>query len=236
MRLQELHLPGPEAYRAYLESHPDEWATLDSFCRITTSRFMRDPPVFDALGESVLPTLATAALERGAEELRAWSVGCASGEEPYSLSLLWHIMLQPRYPSLGMRIVASDADEQLVGRALLARFRRSSLKHVPTAWLQRAFGHSGEWFTLLEEYRARVTFQVQDVRAELPRGGFDFIMCRNLAFTYFDEDGQRSALERLLAVLRPGGALVIGARERLPPHGAELRPWEGAPGIHTTRS
>lgn len=231
-RVQALHLSGPQAYQAYLASHPDEWATLDSLCRITTSRFMRDPPVFEALGANVLPALATAAAEQGAGALRAWSVGCASGEEPYSLALLWQIEVQPRYPSLELRVVASDADPHLVERARRARFRRSSVKDVPAAWLQRAFDRSGEWFTLRDAYRLPVTFQVQDVRAALPEGAFDLILCRNLVFTYFDDAGRRRALERLLGALRAGGVLVIGAREELPGGVPQLRPWEGARGVY----
>jgi len=62
----------------------------------------------------------------------------------------------------------------------------------------------------------------------MPPGVFDLILCRNLAFTYFDEQGQSNALRRLLEHLRPNGALVLGRRESLPCDGCGLRPWAGA--------
>lgn len=70
-RLRQLGLAGPDPYRAYLETHPEEWAVLDGLCRVTISRFYRDRDVFDVLGEEVLPTLAEAARRHGEPALLA---------------------------------------------------------------------------------------------------------------------------------------------------------------------
>jgi hypothetical protein len=90
-RLRELDLETLRDYEAHLEAHPEEWATLDGFCRITISRFYRDRGVFDTLRDRVLPDLGSIAEARRASVIRAWSAGCASGEEPYSLSLAWEL-------------------------------------------------------------------------------------------------------------------------------------------------
>jgi chemotaxis protein methyltransferase CheR len=81
-RLAELRLDDLDAYRAQLAADPDEHARLDALCRIPISRFWRDRAVFEALGAEVLGGLADACARRAARELRAWSCGCASGEEP----------------------------------------------------------------------------------------------------------------------------------------------------------
>lgn len=224
-RVQQLHLGHLEAYRRYLEEHPDEWAVLDGFCPIPISRFLRDRPVFERLADEVFPVLAAAALGRSAAELRCWSAGCASGEEPYGLNLLWCQELAPRYPMLTCRIVATDVDAHLLERARDGRYRKSSLREVPPAWVARWFRCAGDWCELVPEGRAGVEFLRQDLRSTLPGGPFDLVLCRNLAFTYFDPALQRRTLERLLTTLRPGGALVIGRKERLPEGVAGVEPW-----------
>ena len=230
-RLAELHLGDPECYRAYLESHTEEWTILDSFCRIPTSRFLRDYEVFDLLGAEVLPALAEAASRRGDSQVRAWSAGCASGEEPYSLVLLWRFQLQPRFPDVSIEVIATDIDEQLLERAREARYRRSSLREVPRAWLEAAFISDGEWFTLRPEFRSQVEFRRADVRAELPHCAFDMILCRNLVCTYFDEPLSHGTLARMLSILRPGGALVIGHKEHLPAGLTGVETWAAPLGI-----
>lgn len=83
-RCRELGLPDGVAYRDYLVTHPTEWPIMASLCRISISRFYRDRAVFDQLAQVVLPVLAS-----GETELRCWSLGYASGEEAYTLNLIW---------------------------------------------------------------------------------------------------------------------------------------------------
>ncbi len=224
-RVAGLHLADCLAYRQYLETHPAEWTVLDSFCRIPISRLVRERLVFERLASDVLPTLAEAAAARGAAELRCWSAGCASGEEPYSLAILWQLVLAPRFPALSLRVTATDVDEQLLERARAAIYRRSSLREVLDEWIAAAFTLCDGLYALRPEFRAAVQFHQQDVRRLLPVGLFDLVLCRYVAFTYFDESLQRRTLERLLTVLRPGGALVIGLKERLPSGVEGIEPW-----------
>jgi chemotaxis protein methyltransferase CheR len=230
-RIEALRLCGPGGYERYLEAHPGEWATLDSFCRISVSRLVRDRAVFEALAARVLPDLASRALARGARQLRCWSAGCASGEEPYSLSILWKLELAHRFPGLALAVVATDVDDDLLARARTARYQKSSLREVPRAWVDAAFTRSGASFTLRPEFRNGVELSREDIRERMPAGPFDLILCRNLVFTYFDAAGQRRTLERMLDVLRPGGALVIGLKEHLP-SGADLLPYADDLGIY----
>ena len=88
-RIQALRLSGLAEYRWYLESHPDEWRVLDTLCHIIISRFSRDKQLYALLARQVLPKLAKQAQRHGENNLRIWSAGCASGEEPYSMSILW---------------------------------------------------------------------------------------------------------------------------------------------------
>jgi chemotaxis protein methyltransferase CheR len=109
-RARELGLSDLTAYRAYLETHPEEWAVLDQLTPITISRFHRDRGVFEHLAREVLPTLAARAINRGSDSLEIWSAGCAFGEEPYTLAILWEAELTHRFPSLPIRILSTDTD------------------------------------------------------------------------------------------------------------------------------
>jgi chemotaxis protein methyltransferase CheR len=80
-RVAALGLEDLDAYRAYLDAHPEEWEVLDALTPITISRFYRDRDVFARLEDDVLPALASAAAAAGRDGLRCWSAGCASGEE-----------------------------------------------------------------------------------------------------------------------------------------------------------
>src|SRR5574341_1404341 len=90
-RLRELGLSGLPEYRSYLEAYPSEWAGLDRLCWISISRFYRDKAVFQCLEREVLPQLAERASAGGEGEFRCWSVGCAAGEEAYTMAILWKL-------------------------------------------------------------------------------------------------------------------------------------------------
>jgi chemotaxis protein methyltransferase CheR len=222
-RIGELELTGHDAYREYLEAEPAEWECLAILCRVTISRFQRDREVFRVLVEEVLPRLAEC---RG--EVRAWSVGCASGEEPYTLSLLWRLRSDESLPGTELRILATDVDPAVLARAREARYPRGALRELAPESLERAFeAAEDEELRLREAFREGVTFRRQDVRREMPAGSFHLILCRNLVFTYFDEAEQRRILAGLLERLEPGGILVLGSHERLPEGTWPLEPRSG---------
>lgn len=234
-RLATLGLADLAAYRRRLDAQPDEWTALDGLCRVTVSRFHRDRATFAALGRQVLTCLAEAALARGERALRCWSAGCASGEEPYTLAILWRLEIERRYPGLTMEIIATDAEPAVLARARAARYARGSLRELPPHWLATAFEEDDGKHALKPGFRAPVRFRRQDIRGRMPPGPFDLILCRNLAFTYFDEAGQRRVLRRLVRRLVPGGALVLGGHERLPEN-HDLEPLRPGPSIWRKRA
>ncbi|HHH40032.1 MAG TPA: methyltransferase domain-containing protein [Sedimenticola sp.] len=224
-RLKTLGLADVEAYRRHLLAHPEEWSRLDALCRITISRFCRDRGLFQCLERQVLPVLGQNALARGDRRLHAWSAGCAGGEEPYTLAILWRLGLRPRLPDLTLHILATDADDRMLERARRACYQFSSMKELPPAWCRQAFVRSDDEFCLKAAFRSLVSFEQQDIRHQMPQGKFDLILCRNLVFTYFDTALQQQILEKIGRVIRPGGALVLGKHERLPAAAAGWSPW-----------
>jgi chemotaxis protein methyltransferase CheR len=183
--------------------------------------------VFDALRASVLPGLVDLAVARGDDRVRCWSAGCASGEEPYTLAMIWR---RDRYAA-GLEIVATDADEGLLGRAREGRYDYSSVKDLPAELRDNAFEEQDGRFALSEVFKLPVKFERRDVRDEPPPGNFHLVLCRNLAFTYFDDEGQRAVLRSVRGALVPGGFLVVGVHEELPGGAAEFESFEGQPAI-----
>jgi chemotaxis protein methyltransferase CheR len=231
-RLESLSLSTVANYQRYLETHPEEWTVLDSLCWISISRFYRDKAVFEFLEQEVLPSLARQALAEGGSTLRCWSIGCAGGEEPYSLSLLWKLKLQAQFPTVRLVIRATDIDDQAIGRAQRGCYPPSSLRDLPESWRAQGFDHRAEGFCIKPEFREPATFLKQDIRQAVPDERFHLILCRNLAFTYFDGPLQSDTLRRLVARMQVGSALLIGKTERLPDGEFGLVPWSQKEGIY----
>jgi chemotaxis protein methyltransferase CheR len=216
-RAAELGLGSFEAYRRRLLDDPEEWEALAPLCRVTISRFMRDRGLYAALARSVLPELARAAKDRARSAVRVWSAGCASGEEPYTLSILWRMELADRFPELELRVLGTDVDPVVIDRARAGVYPAGALRELSSDAVSRAFDPDPEGFRLRAPFRRGVRCQVQDLTRTMPAGPFDLLLCRNLVFTYFDVDVQGHLLRGLLRRLEEGGFLAIGAHERLPP-------------------
>lgn len=215
-RLKELQLADPPAYRAYLQKHPEEWRVVDGLCRVVVSRFYRDRLVYARLEQDVLPTLAARIGGEGGSRLRVWSAGCASGEEPYSVAMLWLLLLQARYPTISLEVLATDAEPQLLRRADAACYPHSSVKNLPMSWREQGFAKEKDRYCLRPAFKAPVRFQLHDIRGPVLEGPFHLILCRNLVFTYFDQELQLACLENLATALVPEGYLIVSPREQLP--------------------
>jgi chemotaxis protein methyltransferase CheR len=202
-------------YRDYLKAHPDEWNHLAGLCRITISRFYRDRAVFNALRWKVLPELASSRREEQRLELRCWCCGCASGEEVYTLKMLWSLC-EVDFPNLEFEITATDIDSHLLTRARQGVYPGSSLRELPLKWRSEFFKEETGAFRIKGSLTDRIHWLEQDVLSEMPEGTFDLVLCRNLVFTYFEPILQHKVLRRFETVTQPGAALVIGQMESLP--------------------
>jgi chemotaxis protein methyltransferase CheR len=229
-QMKELGIEGFAAYRERLETHPEEWTVLDGLTHITISHFFRDNSIFEALERRVLPDIAAHARSEK-RQARFWSAGCASGEEPYTLKILWDLAVAPAFPGVEGSVAATDVDETVLKRARKGCYSRGSLRDLPKALLRQGFEQSGSLFCVRQHHREGVNFLLQDLRSKAPDGRFDLILCRNVAFTYFKPTLQVEALHRVLGRLAEPGYLVIGAQERLPHEISSLVSLSGVPQI-----
>ena len=130
----------------------------------------------------------------GRDRLRAWSAGCASGEEPYTLAIL----AAERLTGVQLDILATDVDAKVLRRAEDAAYGWGSVKELPEAWRARGFVRREGLYVLQPKYRQPVTLRRHDVREPPPEGPFDVVLCRNVAFTYHAREGRLMVLAHLV--------------------------------------
>ena len=211
-RVAEIGLSGFEEYLLKVKKDSEEHLFLSKILTVTISRFFRDKEVFDTLRRSIVPDL----LKRDRGELRIWCIGCASGEEPYSLALLWRENFVQTWPQVHLSISATDIDEHLLDRAKKGTYKNSSLNEVPGGTVRKFFKKEGEFYILDQTIRESIEFKKHDILCQEPFLGMDLVFCRNLAFTYFSKGGQMEALKKIALSLKEKGYLLIGKDESLP--------------------
>lgn len=214
-RLGEIGLAHLGDYGRRLEESPEEREALSRILTVTISRFFRDREVFGAIESSVLPAILS---RRASGDVKVWSIGCASGEEPYSVVLLWKTRYEKEFPGIRLSVLGTDIDGGLLDRAREGRYRRSSVKEIPEEVLGAFFHEDGVSYRIDPSIRGQVVFQKHDVLREEPFSEMDLVFCRNLAFTYFAKASQTEVLTRIFRGLRPEGYLIIGKDESLPLH------------------
>lgn len=210
-RLRNSGAPDFAGYLARLADDEDELDALLATLSIHVSQFFRNPDTFLALERHVLPDLFRLVRAAGRRELRIWSVGCAGGEEPYSLALLVD-ELSPA--GLKVDILATDVSEPVLENAREALYEPARLAEVPPPVLACYFTADGERFRLIERVRTRVRFEQHNVMTSAVFPQADLILCRNVLI-YFTREEQARILARFAAALPEGGVLVLGRAETL---------------------
>jgi chemotaxis methyl-accepting protein methylase len=212
-RIIEIGLPYLEDYLSRIKRDSEERNHLSQILTVTITRFFRDKEVFDILENSIIPCIVE---RKGSGDFRIWSIGCANGEEPYSLSVLWKQKFEKMFPKIRLTIFATDINDHLLERAKKGRYKKSSLKEVPEEILQRFFKMENGFYILDRSIERSVEFRRHDIVREEPFSEMDMVFCRNLAFTYFTRETQIRVLEKIFSSLRDDGCLIIGWDESLP--------------------
>jgi two-component system CheB/CheR fusion protein len=209
-RLQVRGLADVIAYRHYLEEHNEEAPALLQDMLISVTNFFRDRSAFEALERDVIPHIFQEAKET--EQIRAWSVGCATGEEAYSIAMLFadqnNLLAKPR----PVQVFASDIDERAIAAARTGRYPGSIVTDVTPTRLRQYFDRQDEHFCVKREIREKVLFAIHNILQDPPFSQLHLISCRNLLI-YLDRDIQTKVLEILHYALRPNGYLFLGTAE-----------------------
>jgi len=210
-------------YLDFLHRTPAECDYLVDALTITVSHFFRNPVVFEILGEELLPPIVAYKQARGEFTLRAWSAGCAAGEEPYSLAIVLQEHLSEELSDFDIKIFATDIDRNSLDRARRGVYSKDVLSEVKSGVFEKYFHPEAHGYRLSEDIRRLVHFffhSVTDPHVVVPPesifGGFDLILCRNLLI-YFALDLQDRVIENFFRALNPNGLLVLGETETINP-------------------
>lgn len=212
-RMQTLKLESLQEYLDYLHANPAEIKVLCQEFFINVTSFFRDPDAFQLLEEKVIPKIL-ASKEEG-ELTKVWIAACSTGEEAYSLAILF----QEAFHKLGrqpdVKLFATDVDQQALQKASKGTYPASAIqKHVSEERLQRFFQQKGNKYTVSDEIRKMVIFAQHDLQKDPPFSKIDLITCRNMLI-YLNPSLQHKVLSLFPYALNMGGYLLLGPSEHI---------------------
>jgi two-component system CheB/CheR fusion protein len=202
-----------DSMERYLELLRHDAAELELLARdllINVTSFFRDPGVFETKQHSVVPDLIRAC--KPDQALRIWVAGCSTGEETYSLAMIFREQIQAMQADLKLQLFASDVDPDAVATARDGLYPDSISATVSAARLARFFTREEHGYRIASDLRAAVVFTVQDVLADPPFSRLDLVSCRNLLI-YLLPEAQARVISVFHFALREGGVLLLGSAE-----------------------
>ena len=212
VRLRACQLSTYPEYAQRLAQDKSEYPKLLDALTINVTNFYRNPETFKAISTRVLPLLA--AQSDQSRPLTIWSAGCSSGEEPYSLAILWREFAAGSGVSRPCRIIATDIDRQSMEKARQGVYDQNSMNEMPSELISKYFKTSAKNYILSEDIKRMVEYRHCDLLEPSPFSGLDLILCRNVLI-YFSRQAQEFIFESFRKSLRPGGFLVLGKVETL---------------------
>ncbi len=197
-------------YLALLRTNVQELDLLAKDLLINVTSFFRDPKVFEFLAKAVVPDLIRGKIAD--QSLRVWIAGCSTGEETYSLAMVFQETITAENASVKLQIFASDADPDAISIAREGFYPATIEADVSPERLARFFSKSEHGYKVNPELRGAVVFTVQDVLADPPFSRMDMISCRNLLI-YLLPEAQVRALSLFHFALLRDGILLLGSAE-----------------------
>jgi chemotaxis protein methyltransferase CheR len=213
-RLRALGITTYRQYGAYLGEHPEEFARLLNSLTVNVTDFFRDPPMWKILRGEVIPAIVKAKAGTGQRGIRAWSAGCATGEEAYSLAMAFLAELGADAPKYLLTVMATDLDPLALATAKTAEFDAAKLEHLSGQDRLRFVTTEGKRFKVLPEVTEHVRFRKHNLFADEPPLAMDLILCRNV-FIYFTREQQERITNVFHRALARGGYLVLGRTEKM---------------------
>lgn len=220
----------------YLETigkDPAVWEECERLLAVSISRFFRDRHVWTVIKDEILPVL----VDKNPDVLRVWSAGCASGEEAYSLRIIWEEMkaAAKRHPDL--EILATDMNPVCLGRARAGIYAQSSLRELDPELRSRYFDpvKGGQRYALKRYLKKNMTWKIHHLLSKPPGQGYHLILMRNSLLTYYEMHLRMLTLHKVIESLSPKGLFIIGSREKLPDSFQGLKVHPASPCIYEKR-
>ncbi|HEX8639151.1 MAG TPA: PAS domain S-box protein, partial [Pyrinomonadaceae bacterium] len=197
-------------YAVYIRDHTDEANALLKDLLISVTNFFRDKEAFHFLETEVVPRILQDKSIK--DEIRVWVAGCATGEEAYSLAMLFAERFEGKPDAPSIQIFATDIDEAAIAHSREGFYTLVDVADVSPERLRRFFTREGEGFRVRRELREMILFAKHNLLKDAPFSHLDLVTCRNLLI-YFNGTAQERAMETFHFALNPGAFLFLGTSE-----------------------
>ena len=219
-RINYLGLESFEKYFDYVKSNSkgeDEKKYLYEAITINETFFFRNQPQLDSLVSGIFPELIAAKKRAGKNKIRIWSAASSSGEEAYSIAMIWNDLMKPRVPGMELEVVGTDINFAVVETAKQGVYKEYSIRNTPQYYLKKYFKPVGSGYEIDQNIKNMVSFKLLNLHEDSQMrlmNNFDVIFCANVLI-YFDLKSKIKVVSHLYNGLNPGGYLFIGYSETL---------------------
>ncbi|MDF9800201.1 PAS domain S-box-containing protein [Catalinimonas alkaloidigena] len=210
-RLEELELSSTDEYYDYLKEYPAEIDELFQTVLIGVTEFFRDQEAFESLKKSLSELIEK---KKPGDHIRIWSVGCATGEEPYSIAILLDELLGDRAKEYTIQIFATDIDEYALSKGRKAYYSEEQMGSLSDEIRRKYFIQVSNGYEIKKHMRQKVLFSKHDVCVDPPFVRLDLVSCRNLLI-YFEHELQKEIIPVFHYALSSGGGLMLGKSENI---------------------
>lgn len=203
-------------YHELLKKNPEQIKKLEQYFSINMTRFYRNQDTFEQIEQHYLSMLVKKKKLSNNVSIKLWSVGCATGAEPYTYAIILNNLLKKSIIKSNIRIIGTDNNQQLLSIAKEGIYPAASMDEVPLTILKTNFTkNSDELYQINPQIKKMVQFQFHDLLKDPPLKQQDIISCRNVLI-YFSRQAQFNLYNELIHSLKPNGLLIIGRTEILP--------------------
>jgi len=203
--MRSVSAPNYASFIRILENDAGIYRKFLDHITINVSEFFRNWNHWEILKNEIIPKLL-----RERSQVRSWSAGCSTGEEPYSLAILF----QEYFPQKFEKILATDIDQDALEKAKIGIYNAKALQGVAPVLAKKYFDEIDGNFRIKDHIKACVRFERHDLLKDRYPSNLDLILCRNVVI-YFTEEAKEKLYHRFVEALRPGGVLFIGSTEQI---------------------
>ncbi len=220
-RMQRVGVNSFSDYLDYIQVYPNEVNQLFDTLLLNVTTFFRDAPAWEAIQNDIIPRII--AVKQNKEPIRAWSAGCASGEEAYTIAMILAEVLGAETFRQRVKIYATDLDDDALAQGRLAIYSAKALQNLPEELRNKYFDTAGTNYMFRPDLRRCVIFGRHDLTHDAPISRLDLLVCRN-TLMYFNSETQARILARFHFALNDTGYLFVGKAEMLLTHANLFNP------------
>ena len=212
-RLKANKIENLKEYIELLEVDTNEQRTIVNEFLIGVTKFFRDNASFEVIEKRVIPEIVKKSFKER-QNIKAWSVGCSSGEEAYSVAILFEEAMERLEMPVPYKVFATDIDGQAIDAGSKGVYKKDIISDIPKAILEKYFINKKEAFQIIPEIRKNIIFSKHNILQNPPFNKMDLISCRNMLI-YLNNKAQKKTLANLRFALKRHGFLFLGSSESL---------------------